>query len=540
MTEPLLNVDQIQGNILAGFNKDFQTFLFLEILDVAGAKAWLANVAPEVATLAEVLAFNRLFKQMRARRGAETPGLSATWFNLAFSYDGVAKLTSSDEADSFLDGPFCGRLDGAATALGDPTTGPGAPSNWVVGGPQNRADLVVIVAGDSATDVAAYVERLAASTWVMPDGATGSPSMRLLYRQVAGTLPGALAGHEHFGFKDGISQPGVRGLVDEADFLTDRTIDPACQSDEKKPELAKPGQPLIWPGQFVIGADYPSQDNNDPRKAGAAVAVVPDWTQDGSYLVVRRLAQDTAGFWNWMRDRAKEMLDTGRFAGITPIRLAATLVGRWPSGTPISRSPVVDNPALAADDFAPNNFLFDGPGTSCPVNGSPDTFPPAVDDSAGRRCPMAAHIRKVNPRDMGTEQGGANDTLTRRFLRRGLPYGQASNTPVAQSLGMTFPVEGDSAERGLMFLSYQASIDTQFQFISTTWANSTNKPIDGGIDPVIGQPAAGGPPSTIRLIDDAGAPYDLPTPPDFVVPTGGGYFFAPSIKAITERLAKPD
>jgi hypothetical protein len=33
--EPVLDIDEIQGNILGGFTKDFQTMLFLEITDVA-------------------------------------------------------------------------------------------------------------------------------------------------------------------------------------------------------------------------------------------------------------------------------------------------------------------------------------------------------------------------------------------------------------------------------------------------------------------------------------------------------------------------
>ena len=49
-----------------------------------------------------------------------------------------------------------------------------------------------------------------------------------------------LPGHEHFGFKDGISQPGIRGI--------DPPDDPIGN-----PNQGHPGQDLLWPGEFIIG-----------------------------------------------------------------------------------------------------------------------------------------------------------------------------------------------------------------------------------------------------------------------------------------------
>ncbi len=68
--EPSLAMRQIQGNILVGFNKDFQTLLLLEITEVSDFKRWLAALVPFIASASEVLAFNRLFKEIRRRRGA--------------------------------------------------------------------------------------------------------------------------------------------------------------------------------------------------------------------------------------------------------------------------------------------------------------------------------------------------------------------------------------------------------------------------------------------------------------------------------------
>jgi hypothetical protein len=69
--EPVLPVQNIQGNIVPGFNKDFQTRLFLRIVDeqTADFKRWLRAFIPFVATTAKVLTFNRLFKALGTGEG---------------------------------------------------------------------------------------------------------------------------------------------------------------------------------------------------------------------------------------------------------------------------------------------------------------------------------------------------------------------------------------------------------------------------------------------------------------------------------------
>src|SRR6266571_4635796 len=76
--EPVLDVDEIQGNILAGFNKDIQTLVFFRVHDPVQFKDFLRERINTIATLGEVAAFNRLFKSMRTRLRAEPP-IRATW-----------------------------------------------------------------------------------------------------------------------------------------------------------------------------------------------------------------------------------------------------------------------------------------------------------------------------------------------------------------------------------------------------------------------------------------------------------------------------
>lgn len=119
--EPLLNTHDIQGNILAGFNKDHQRLIALQIRDVAAARRWLIRILPYVSTLAEVYTFNALFSMRRARLGRDPRTLKVTWMNLAFSRDGIAKLSSEEEADALPDGSFRTGLNRErAESLGDP------------------------------------------------------------------------------------------------------------------------------------------------------------------------------------------------------------------------------------------------------------------------------------------------------------------------------------------------------------------------------------------------------------------------------------
>jgi hypothetical protein len=118
------------------------------------------------------------------------------------------------------------------------------------------------------------------------------------------------------------------------------------------------------------------------------------------------------------------------------------------------------------------------------------------------------------------------------MLRRGIPYGPPHDP--------TKLTEDDDVDRGLLFMAYQAVIGDQFQFVTQTWVNRPNSPHDSdpqmGLDPLIGQASA----RFIRLpLDDEPSDdrqMDLPTDP-WVVMTGGGYFFTPSVSALGGVLA---
>ncbi|HMJ87451.1 MAG TPA: Dyp-type peroxidase [Vicinamibacterales bacterium] len=534
--EEVLDVRNIQGNILAGFNKDHQALLFLKITDAAKAKRWLQFITPSIATMDEVVSFNRLFKAMRARRADEPCGLVATWLNIAFSRDAIETLTSSAEAARFRDEAFQAGLPARSSLLGDPTAlhAPGSPKNWKFGRPGAIPDVVLTVASDDVNALQEEVDHLKTTLKKIPGAtASGGSGLTLMFDQRGNTLPGALRGHEHFGFKDGISQPAVRGRLSEApdDFLTARYVDPA---DSRAKLLSTPGSVLVYPGQFVFG--YERQDANGDGALPFDPTVVPAWAKNGSYLVIRRLRQDVKAFRDAMSKQAKRLAKEQGFKGVSAATLAAKLVGRWPSGAPVARSPEADDEALGKNDFANNHFAYQDDTTPVPLKNAPphrpDDFAQSRADLFGFSCPHAAHVRKVNPRDLATDTGGAHDTLTRRILRRGIPYGD----PLPRTAGSTS--SANTADRGLLFVCYQTSIENQFEFLTNHWVNATAAPEDGGFDVIIGQ--NGGDAARQRtadlpaLIDPT---QTLTFTTEWVVPTGGGYFFAPSIEALATVLS---
>jgi deferrochelatase/peroxidase EfeB len=112
-------------------------------------------------------------------------------------------------------------------------------------------------------------------------------------------------------------------------------------------------------------------------------------------------------------------------------------------------------------------------------------------------------------------------------MRRGIPYGESV-------LGVPSPTpEQLAADRGLIFVSYQASIVAQFETVLRRWANRPNLPRPGGHDPIIGQNARGG--GRQRFVEFADGKRCI-LDAEWVIPTGGEYFFAPSVSAVRDVL----
>jgi len=475
-----LDLREIQGDLLIGMQKNAEQFIFFKINDVPRFKArtkeylvrWMTNARTVQEREGRV-------EERRRRQQAKTEAWMAS--NLGFTRDGLTQLLGSNRPR--LDPAFERGADHPETiaALNDPPR-----SKWLRNFQSDRVDGVFLITGPDPSFVSYHGNALRGCF---------EATINVLHSEMGKVRPGAQRGHEHFGFLDGISQPGIRGLTRPS-----KTI--------YRPDEGVPGQDLLWPGEFVFG--YPGQHPDDPVKEGPAPPMAAPWMRNGSFMVFRRLEQKVPECRRFVAERAARL-------GMDRELLAARMVGRWKSGAPLELAPLRDNPGLGADAKRNNDFGFG-------------------DDPFQRKCPYAAHIRKVYPRD---DTGDVAEAQRHRIIRAGIPFGpevEPGETTTRQS-------------RGLIFVCYQTSIERQFEFIQGRYANNPGfvegklRPGGGavtpGFDPIIGQ----APGSGAREMDEPYPDYPagnrrttLAIPHQFVKLTAAAYFFMPSISALRTVL----
>jgi Dyp-type peroxidase family len=287
--------------------------------------------------------------------------------------------------------------------------------------------------------------------------------------QPGGVLP---TGREHFGYADGFSQPAIEG----SRFPDHPGAGAPAKGGEWRPVRA---------GEFILG--YPDEQ-------GALPAAPPpdDLSRNGSYLVYRKLHQDVASFRRRLREAA------ALYPGGEEL-LAAKLVGRWRDGTPLDASPDREDPALVADRSRNNAFDFAG-------------------DPEGMRCPVGSHIRRMNPRLSMPFEGKLVNR--HRLIRRGITYGD----PLPEG------AEDDGKDRGVIFMTLQASLARQFEFVQAQWANTGNPfRLGDDQDPIIGPMDNEG----LNKMTVPGRPPFFFGPLSRVVTMRGGeYYFAPGINGL--------
>ncbi len=337
----MLELDDIQHILLTRTPAITGRYEFLTFDTPAGGRAWLAALTDLVQSAADVHA---------------TMDSSDRWVTVAFTWNGLRALGLSEESLATFPDAFREGMVSRAAILGD--VGDHAPEHWVGG-----------LAGDDLHAIAILFSR----TEVQRRRSIGNHDALLArtdgvrslsYLDLNATPPFDYA-HDHFGFRDRLSQPVMKG-----------------SGEEPTPGSGDP----LEPGEFILG--YP--DENGP------VANLPQpevLSRNGSYMAYRRLEEHVAVFRDYLRENA----DTIEGQDL----LAAKFMGRWRSGAPLVLAPDADDPELGADPMRNNDFDY------------------AQMDPHGYACPLGAHARRLNPRDT------AHYMNRRRMIRRGATYGPA-------------------------------------------------------------------------------------------------------------------
>jgi Dyp-type peroxidase family len=326
---------------------------------------------------------------------------------------------------------------------------------------------------------------------------------------------------EPFGFVDGISQPKVRGFPGSSGAQ-----DPVHRVEPGEFILGYEDNRTFYPPtpqlpaerhKGLAGLILPSPPNNLPQlwpafgKSAATKDKFRDFGRNGSYLVVRQLAQDVKGFHKAVEEQANALAAadfpiSNRSPKVMQEWVAAKMLGRWRNGSSLVENPTRPRFDRTADAEADNAFLFHDK------------------DPQGLRCPFGAHVRRTFPRDSLNPDDALELSVSNRhrLLRRGRPF-----------------LDKKKQLAGTFFMCFNADLERQFEFVQQTWMTS---PVFHGLSNEIDPIASHGEVSA-QYGDDEGAGrcYSIPgingdarleKLQSFVTLEGGGYFFMPGRQAL--------
>lgn len=470
-----MELDDIQALIVRA-HKEYKaaTYLMIQVSKATTARIWLGNMV------------NRITP------ASEKP--SGTRFQLALTWKGLQALGfPKDHTEGFAI-EFIQGMDSEhrARVLGD--LNQSAAEHWDWGSRHSQEIHLMLMV--FALDQPALESELGQLLEAIPG--SGMKVVKRLNTQINDQEK------EHFGFRDGISQPIIQGLKREgADHNT------------------------VPQGEFVLGYkntfdEYPdspcvppSWDSNQVLPADVNGSDQKDWGKNGSYLVFRQLEQDVKGFWGFLEETIKKEKAKVDVRDCT--QLAAKMVGRWPDGTPVVLHPDKECPGSYED----RDFLYNNKDSG--------------NDQEGHKCPFGAHLRRAHPRDSipdCSQQTSIRISKGHRILRRGRNFGP----PLVPGFAPAEILEAkdDGKSRGLHFICFNANISRQFEFIQHTWNDNTKfAGLYDDPDPILG----------IKDSRNKNETHDFTIPAypvrrkirglrRFVHVKGGAYFFMPGINAL--------
>ncbi|MEZ2354380.1 Dyp-type peroxidase [Caballeronia sp. RCC_10] len=478
-TKTTLDLGDIQGFILRGYRMPMVRHFLLKVSVPAEARKLLGRLvsgdesdAPQITTAED---WHIGFEPGPGDDLADAPRRKPDYcLNVGITWQGLIALEIRDRVPTVSFKSFGAFTAGAAERarlVGD--TGASAPQNWIGAFGNGSDHVLVTLHAISPEAMTAYDERLSA---LFAEGG----ALRELWRGDGMALMEMKDGKPvftsrvPFGYTDGLSMTTIQG-----------------GPERYTPDHQQPCEPWL----FVLLDDAENYFVPEPRELGL----------NGSFAVFKMIATDVVGFENFLQSN-KDKID--------PELLAAKICGRWRNGVPLALSPETDSPPGGIPFEQLNNYEYvnaDGSG-----------------DPIGLRCPVGAHMRRINPRGQPVtgqgHPGGSNST--HRLIRRGLPYGPVYDP--AQPY--------DGIERGLLGYFINSSIENQYEFVLGHWVNDSE--FAGAVrlhprskDPLIGTQE---PTESIFVIPQAkgGPPIKITGFSSFTTTKAAAYCFLPSITAI--------
>jgi deferrochelatase/peroxidase EfeB len=474
-----LSLEDIQGFILRGYRMPMVRHFLLTVGVPAQARKLLGRLVsgdesdtPQITTAED---WHVGFEPGPADNPADPPRRKPDYcLNVGITWPGLVALEIKDRVPTLSFKSFGAFIAGAAKRaelLGD--TGASGPQSWIGDFGKGSDHVLVTLHAIGPEAMKAYSDRLSA---LFAEGGAfreiwRADGMALMDMQDGKPVPTTKV---HFGYTDGITMTTIRG-----------------GPERYPPDHQQPCEPWL----FVLQDDAENYFVPEPRELGL----------NGSFAVFKMISTDVVGFENFLQS-SKDKID--------PELLAAKICGRWRNGVPLALSPDTDSPPGGIPPEQLNNYEYvnaDGSG-----------------DPKGLRCPVGAHMRRINPRGQPVvgqgQPGGSNNT--HRVIRRGMPYGPIYDPKQPY----------DGIERGLLGYFINSSIENQYEFVLSQWVNDSEFAGSVRLHPKSKDPMIGtqDPAESIFVIPQPnGAPAIKITGfQSFTTTKAAAYCFLPSITAI--------
>jgi hypothetical protein len=347
------------------------------------------------------------------------------YINVGFTHEGLSTLGTDPAVLSDFPPAFIQGMEARAASLGDPLPAPGVPipRHWTVvrdgTKPVHAVVFVYVRAPEGALKTAlieaghaAQANALEADRDARTEGDASANSQRLR-DLLSAHLDAATAASTQ-----GVMQLGHQDLHR-----------PLVRTDEGQSDTYGVeyfgfrdglGQPRL-PGTEPT-ADYATTEAGWLKDRASFEPILRSdahgLLKNATFLVARQLRQDPKLFWQSMQDQAAAL-------DLTKQALAEQIVGRRMNGRRLDSQSRDYDPVRDRHAFDPER---DAPS-----------------------CPFHSHVRRSNPR---VESNLARNP---RLLRRSLAF-----------------LRSDDA-RGLMFMAFNADIETQFELIQRNWLQAGNQ-----------------------------------------------------------------